>query len=158
MLFPTNRAERPRGLSAQSDTLNEGDPSWGSKHAGDRTRLSDTGIVGEIRRDSDALQRPDYPPAHPGACRRCCAVFAKSDLGSFSYSWEIAGFVFLALALFWIAIWIVDFGYYNKLLIGAVAALLELEHKSRTSDIALEINLSTRVEESVRTTLFFPVP
>jgi hypothetical protein len=85
-------------------------------------------------------------------------LFAKSDLGPFSYSWEIAGFVFLALALFWIAIWIIDFGYYNKLLIGAVAALLELEHESKTNNIAFEISLSTRVEQSVRGDLVFPDP
>jgi hypothetical protein len=83
-------------------------------------------------------------------------VFAKADLGPFSYSWEIAGFVFLGLILFWIAIWILDFTYYNKLLIGAVVALVELETKSRTSNIALEINLSTRVEQSVRSELVFP--
>lgn len=83
-------------------------------------------------------------------------VFAKTDLGPFSYSWEIAGFVFLGLALFWIAIWILDFGYYNKLLIGSVAALLELERRSQTSNIALDISLSTRVEESVRGDLVFP--
>jgi hypothetical protein len=54
-------------------------------------------------------------------------IFAKADLGAFSYTWEIAGFVFAALALFWIAIWVLDFAYYNQLLIGSVAALLELE-------------------------------
>jgi hypothetical protein len=83
-------------------------------------------------------------------------VFAKADIGPFSYSWEIAGFVFLALAAFWIAIWILDFAYYNKLLIGAVAALIELERRSQTTNIVLEINLSTRIEESVRGDLAFP--
>jgi hypothetical protein len=83
-------------------------------------------------------------------------VFAKTDLGPFSYSWEIAGFVFVGLALFWVAIWILDFSYYNQLLIGSVAALLELEARSRTSNIALEINLSTLVEKSVSGSLVFP--
>jgi hypothetical protein len=59
-------------------------------------------------------------------------IFAKTDLGSFSYTWEIAGFVFSGLSLFWIAIWVLDFGYYNRLLMGAVAALLELEKLSAT--------------------------
>ena len=66
-------------------------------------------------------------------------LFAKTDLGPFSYSWEF-----------------LDFGYYNKLLVGAVAALLELEARSKTSNDALEITLSTRVEESVSGTLQFP--
>src|SRR5690348_13253416 len=38
-------------------------------------------------------------------------IFAKADLGEFTYGWEIAGYVFLALTSFWIAIWILDFTY-----------------------------------------------
>jgi hypothetical protein len=87
---------------------------------------------------------------------RPSSAYLKTDLGPFSYSWEIAGFVFIALTMFWIAIWFLDFGYYNKLLVGAVAALLELEARSKTSNDALEITLSTRVEESVSGTLQFP--
>ncbi len=85
-------------------------------------------------------------------------LFAKADLGPFSYSWEIAGFVFIALALFWIAIWILDFTYYNKLLVGAVSALIELENRSKASTLTSEITLSTRVEESVRGSLRFAAP
>jgi hypothetical protein len=85
-------------------------------------------------------------------------VFAKTDLGPFSYSWEIAGFVFIALALFWIAIWILDFAYYNKLLVGAVSALIELENRSKVSSTLSQITLSTRVEEAVRGTLQFATP
>src|ERR1700676_1563476 len=70
-------------------------------------------------------------------------IFAKTDLGHFSYTWEIAGFVFVALAIFWIAIWIMDFSYYNRLLVGAVAALLELEKQSATSKTISQIRLST---------------
>jgi hypothetical protein len=77
-------------------------------------------------------------------------IFAKTDLGSFSYTWEIAGFVFSGLTLFWIAIWVLDFGYYNRLLIGAVAALLELEKLSATATNAPQIRLSTVVEDSSR--------
>jgi hypothetical protein len=82
-------------------------------------------------------------------------VFAKADLGQFTYTWEIAGFVFLALALFWVAIWILDFWYYNDLLVGAVAALLELEKESETKSHIAHINMSTLVERSVAGELNF---
>jgi hypothetical protein len=75
-------------------------------------------------------------------------VFAKADLGHFTYTWEIAGFVFLGLGAFWVAIWILDFWYYNDLLIGAVAALLELEKESATKTHIAQIRLSTLVEQS----------
>lgn len=74
-------------------------------------------------------------------------LFAKSDIGGSPYTWEIAGFVFSALALSWVAIWALDFGYYNRLLIGAVAALLELEHLSETQTTISKIRLSTVIEE-----------
>lgn len=82
-------------------------------------------------------------------------IFAKADLGQFTYTWEIAGFVFLALTLFWIAIWILDFWYYNDLLVGAVAALLELEKESETKSHISHINMSTLVERSVAGELNF---
>src|ERR1019366_10562259 len=49
-------------------------------------------------------------------------IFTKTDPNSVHVSWEIATAVFLGLSIFWIAIWIIDFCYYNRLLIGAVAA------------------------------------
>lgn len=76
-------------------------------------------------------------------------IFAKADLGAFGYTWEIAGCVFLGLVLFWIAIWVLDFAYYNQLLIGSVAALLELERESATSATISQIRLSTLVENAV---------
>jgi hypothetical protein len=82
-------------------------------------------------------------------------VFAKSDPGHFGYTWEIASCVFLALAAFWIAIWILDFSYYNKLLIGAVAALIELEKISATQKRISQIKLSTLVEQSVSSNVPF---
>ncbi len=82
-------------------------------------------------------------------------LFAKADLGPFNYSWEVAGLVFLALAAFWLAVWIIDFGYYNKLLIGSVAALLVLEERSKTHKTIEAIQLSTLVEDSVKTGIDF---
>jgi hypothetical protein len=74
-------------------------------------------------------------------------IFAKTELTS--NSWLIAGLVFVALAAFWIAIWIIDFAYYNKLLIGSVTALLRLERLSLESRDVQGINMSTLVEASV---------
>lgn len=82
-------------------------------------------------------------------------IFAKADLGAFGYTWEIAGFVFAGLALFWIAIWVLDFAYYNQLLIGSVAALLELEKESATSATISQIRLSTLVEKAVGSRINF---
>ena len=45
-------------------------------------------------------------------------------------SWELTAFVFSLLSVFWIAIWIIDVFYYNKLLIGAVGAIVDLEKMS----------------------------
>src|SRR5437667_124517 len=46
-------------------------------------------------------------------------LFAKSDVAS-SGAWGIAAFIFGGLCLAWVAIWIIDFSYYNRLLTGAV--------------------------------------
>jgi hypothetical protein len=76
-------------------------------------------------------------------------LFAKADLGTSGATWEIAGLVFSSLGVFWIAIWILDFFYYNQLLIGAIAALLELEKESATSATISRIRMSTFIEEAV---------
>ena len=49
-----------------------------------------------------------------------------------SFNWTISSGVFLFLIIFWVAIWIIDFRYYNRLLIGAVTAILELEELSKS--------------------------
>lgn len=53
-----------------------------------------------------------------------------------------------ALAVLWLAIWILDFQYYNRLLLGAVDALKQLETASKASDVP-ELQLSTIIEEAV---------
>lgn len=51
------------------------------------------------------------------------------------------------MALFWIAIWCLDFLYYNRLLRGAVAALAQIETASRTpAGLTSGINMSTLIE------------
>jgi hypothetical protein len=79
-------------------------------------------------------------------------LFAKADLG---VSWEVAGMVFTGLAAFWIAVWVIDFCYYNKLLVGAIAALLILEKRSKTHKTIDAIQMSTLVEDSVKNGIDF---
>jgi len=56
---------------------------------------------------------------------------------------EKAGFaVGIVLSLAWIAIWAVDFYYYQKLLVGAVDAIVEIEKATQGA-----VNLSTRIEQ-----------
>src|SRR5262245_53550618 len=73
-------------------------------------------------------------------------IFTKTDT---AVTWEIASLVFAGLAVFWIAIWILDFSYYNRLLVGAVAAILVLEDQSTTADHIKTINVSTMITDAV---------
>lgn len=81
-------------------------------------------------------------------------IFAKGESAPTS-SWDLAAAVFIALCLFWVAIWILDFSYYNKFRTGSVYALLELEKASKNGKSFTEINLSTRVEDAVAKRLNF---
>src|ERR1039458_745986 len=53
-------------------------------------------------------------------------LFAKTSAGV-NTSWEIAAVFFLCVCFLWVAVWIIDFCYYNRLLLGAVVALVALE-------------------------------
>jgi hypothetical protein len=75
-------------------------------------------------------------------------IFGKTSAGN-KESWEIAATVFLFLCLFWIAIWVIDFCYYNRLLLGAVAAILDLEKASKTTTRIYHINISTKIQGTV---------
>jgi hypothetical protein len=73
-------------------------------------------------------------------------VFTKGGPGT-NTGWLVAGAVFTAMALFWMAICCVDITYYNRLLRGAVTALKRLEYESKpTALTASEINMSTLIE------------
>ena len=81
-------------------------------------------------------------------------ILAKGELGSLSVSWFVAMVIFFAMALFWIAIWCLDFLYYNRLLRGAVGALAELEEKSKEPNAPItSINMSTLIEAEFRSPL-----
>lgn len=48
-------------------------------------------------------------------------LFAKRDAGGVpQMDWFIAELIFIAMGVFWIAIWCLDMLYYNRLLSGAV--------------------------------------
>jgi hypothetical protein len=78
------------------------------------------------------------------------AVLLKNDSAGTDVRWGPLTAVFLFLLGFWIAIWFLDFCYYNRLLLGAVAALEEVEAVSRQGARRVsELSLSTRIEEAV---------
>ena len=69
-------------------------------------------------------------------------------------NWYIAMAVFFFLILFWVAIWILDFKYYTRLLLGTVAALTKLEEESEKIQTVQKLNLSTMIEDAVEGKLF----
>ncbi|MGC2075675.1 MAG: hypothetical protein WA728_06515 [Xanthobacteraceae bacterium] len=75
-------------------------------------------------------------------------VFAKAGEDRHT-SWEMVAFAFAILFVFWLAIWIIDFCYYNRLLKGAVAALLDVEEQSKTKLRLQPIDMSTKIEAAV---------
>jgi len=63
--------------------------------------------------------------------------------------WGILVSAFFFLTLFWVAIWILDFKYYNRLLLGAVSAIIEVEAISKNGAPCDGLTLSTRIEAVV---------
>ena len=62
--------------------------------------------------------------------------------------WDLVAVLFAFLLAFWIAIWILDFRYYNRLLLGAVDALLKLEDDIRAGK-PIELTMSHIIESAV---------
>lgn len=62
--------------------------------------------------------------------------------------WGVVASVFLVLLAFWIAIWVLDFLYYNRLLMGAVDFLLALEDAINSGE-KIDFNMSHKIEDSV---------
>jgi hypothetical protein len=65
------------------------------------------------------------------------------------FRWGIVAGMFLILTLFWIAIWFLDFRYYNRLLFGAVAGIIEIEKRSEKSTTISQLRLSHLIEQAV---------
>lgn len=62
--------------------------------------------------------------------------------------WGVVTSVFAVLLAFWIAIWKLDFRYYNRLLMGAVDSLLALENAMNTG-AKIDFNMSHKIEDAV---------
>jgi len=75
-------------------------------------------------------------------------VFAKSEANT-KTNWEVVAFALAIIIVFWIAIWIIDFCYYNRLLVGAVKALFDLEDASKDKLHIHSIDLSTKIRDTV---------
>lgn len=74
-------------------------------------------------------------------------IFSKEGALDIHLEWAVAEAIFIALAAFWVAIWCLDLLYYNRLLIGAVTALKELEEKTKPrATFSGYINMSTLIE------------
>ncbi len=76
-------------------------------------------------------------------------VVAKNDMTG-ELRWSLLTGTFFLLAVFWIAVWVLDMQYYNRLLEGAVDALLTIEEESKDSEYADRIELSTKIEEKMK--------
>lgn len=76
------------------------------------------------------------------------AVVSKNGPDS-SFNWAIMAGVFFFLSVFWIAVWVLDFKYYNRLLHGAVDAILEIEELSKSQSHIIGLSLSRKIEDAV---------
>lgn len=76
-------------------------------------------------------------------------VFAKegSTSANFHLDWAAAQAIFVAMIAFWIAVWCLDMIYYNRLLSGAVAAIIDLEKQTAAgASFNGEIAMSTIID------------
>jgi hypothetical protein len=69
-----------------------------------------------------------------------------------SFRWQALTAMFGILIIFWIALFILDLFYYNRLLLGAVDAILEIEEKSDQKIILNKIEFSTKIRATVEGT------
>jgi hypothetical protein len=77
------------------------------------------------------------------------SVVLKGDVQP-QFRWETLTAVLIVLSLLWIALWVLDYRYYNRLLLGAVDALLHLETQSATGNESVSLDLSTLIEKAVK--------
>lgn len=78
---------------------------------------------------------------------------SKGQAGG-DFPWGILSGTFFLLILVWIAIWCLDFLYYNRLLLGAVNEIRIIEEKSKTCSRIKEIHLSTSIEDAAQERVF----
>ena len=75
-------------------------------------------------------------------------VLLKAIPSENTIPWGIVATLFAVFLVFWIAIWLLDFKYYNLLLLGAVDYLLKLEDEIN-SECKLTFDMSHKIEDSV---------
>ncbi len=78
------------------------------------------------------------------------SIFSNVRTFNFQGTWIIAAACFFGLTLIWGAICALDLLYYNRLLVGSVAAIRKIEELSKTDTHATELDLSTHIEQAVR--------
>lgn len=66
-------------------------------------------------------------------------IFSKDNILEVQSSWLVAGYIFLGLSALWIAIGVLDVCYYNRLLIGAVASLVNLEKGEKVQTVLTQL-------------------
>lgn len=64
-------------------------------------------------------------------------------------------FIFLTLLVFWVAIWLLDIKYYNKILNANVDALVELEKNNKDINHVIKPILSTVIRNKIKSD-FYP--
>jgi hypothetical protein len=74
------------------------------------------------------------------------SIFANQGNTSSSQQWFVGAFLFVAMLLLWIAIFCLDFFYYNRLLNGSVRALTALE-RCICDGAPVPLTMSTQIEE-----------
>ena len=84
-----------------------------------------------------------------GAFATLAAVVAKTNTAS-EVRWGLLAGAFSFLCVFWVGVWVLDLGYYNRLLAGAVDALLTIEKGSLDTALVDRIELSTKIEDRVK--------
>jgi hypothetical protein len=76
-------------------------------------------------------------------------IFTKTGTTDAKVEWMAATAIFVAMFFFWIAIFFLDIFYYNRLLIGAISAVTDLESKAASGALT-SINISTLIEEEFK--------
>lgn len=116
--------------------------------------------MGKTRKNRNAFQRtnPEDPRTSP---RALAAVVTVGGVLLKGYSpkspipWGLLAIIFAALLLFWIAIWVLDFWYYNRLLKGAVRSIILLED-AINSGSKIQFNMSHEIRDAVEGTRKLP--
>jgi hypothetical protein len=78
------------------------------------------------------------------------AIIARGDISA-TLRWEVLVASFFMLLLFWFAIYSLDTFYYNRLLEGAVDAIVRLETADKKGEPFPGLQLSTQIEDVVAT-------